>query len=239
MDTALSLPFEIKSAVKIDPRTKIFLTVTVSTIMVAGGTGGWMRFVRPSLAVFPVLALLAAGRWKAVLRFGITYAVLFTLELLALVHLTGAAGFLLGAVIGIYTHMLPGFLMGCYLIETTTVSEFVAAMERMHISQKIVIPVSVVFRFFPTVREEYAAIGDAMKMRGISSLRNPVKMLEYRIVPLMISVAKIGEELSAAALTRGLGAPQKRTNICAIGFGAVDVLLSAAAVFCWIGFCIG
>ena len=94
--------------------------------------------------------------------------------------------------------------MGYYLIESTTVSEFVAAMERVHIPQKIVIPLSVVFRFFPTIREEYAAIGDAMKMRGISTLRSPIKMLEYRVVPLMISIANIGEELSAAALTRGL-----------------------------------
>ena len=59
------------------------------------------------------------------------------------------------------------------------------------------------------VKEEYAAIRDAMKMRGITTLRSPMKMLEYRVVPLMISIAKIGEELSAAALTRGLGAPAK------------------------------
>lgn len=120
--------------------------------------------------------------------------------------------------------------MGYYLIESTTVSEFVAAMERVHIPQKIVIPLS--------VREEYAAIGDAMKMRGISTLRSPIKMLEYRVVPLMISIANIGEELSAAALTRGLGAPTKRTNICNIGFGALDVIFVAASLACWIGFVI-
>ena len=45
--------------------------------------------------------------------------------------------------------MLPGFIMGDYLVSTTTVSEFVAAMERMRVPQKVVIPVSVVFRFFP------------------------------------------------------------------------------------------
>lgn len=48
----------------------------------------------------------------------------------------------------------------------------------------------------------------------------------------MISCVKIGDELSAAALTRGLGAPVKRTNICKIGFGAwvfFALLLCAAA----------
>ena len=102
--------------------------------------------------------------------------------------------------------------------------------------RSVVIPVSVVFRFFPAVREEYAAIRDAMKMRGITTLRSPMKMLEYRIVPLMMSVAKIGEELSAAALTRGLGAPRKRTNICEIGFGPLDVLFAIVSIFGWAGF---
>ena len=78
-----------------------------------------------------------------------------------------------------------------------------------------------------------------MKMRGISTFRSPMQMLEYRIVPLMISVAKIGEDLSAAALTRGLGAPIKRTNICKIGFGAVDVVFFLASLPCWAAFVMG
>lgn len=90
------------------------------------------------------------------------------------------------------------------------------------------------FRFFPTVGEEYSSIADAMRMRGIRfGGGKPSKMLEYRLVPLMISCVKIGDELSAAALTRGLGAPVKRTNICSIGFGAWDffALLLCAAAF--------
>lgn len=82
-------------------------------------------------------------------------------------------------------------------------------------------------------------IRDAMKIRGITTLRSPIKMLEYRIVPLMVSIAKIGEELSAAALTRGLGAPQKRTNICAIGFGALDIFFFLLSIPCWAAFFIG
>lgn len=205
MDAAVgTLKFENKAVIPTDPRTKLFLTVTVSTIMITGGTGGFMNLVRPCLMACPIVFLLLSRKW--------------------------------GAAVGIYTHMLPGFIMGYYLVSTTTVSEFVAAMEKMHIPQKIVIPMSVVFRFFPTVKEEYAAIRDAMKMRGITTFRSPMKMLEYRIVPLMISIAKIGEELSAAALTRGLGAPQKRTNICKIGFGPLDIFFFLLAIPCWVGF---
>ena len=236
MDAALSLKFEKKAILPADPRTKLFLTVTISTIMITGGTGGFMIFVRPCLMACPIIFLLLSMKWKAAARFTVTYALLFALELTVLPFLTGTWNFILGAAVGIYTHMLPGFIMGYYLVSTTTVSEFVAAMERMRVAQRIVIPVSVVFRFFPTVKEEYAAIRDAMKMRGITTLRSPMKMLEYRIVPLIMSIAKIGEELSAAALTRGLGAPPKRTNICTIKFGLLDVFFFLLAIPCWIGF---
>ncbi len=108
---------------------------------------------------------------------------------------------------------------------TTTVSEFVAAMERLHLPQQITIPMSVMFRFFPTVAEEWSAIGDAMRMRGVRFGGGKVgAILEYRIVPMMICSVKIGEELSQAALTRGLGGPVKRTNICKLGFHVQDVI---------------
>ena len=41
---------------------------------------------------------------------------------------------------------------------------------------------------------------------------------------MMICSVKIGEELSQAALTRGLGGPVKRTNICKLGFHVQDVI---------------
>lgn len=230
------LPFEKKSTIPLDPRTKIFLTLTVSTIMVAGGVGGVMNIVRPCLFLLPVLLFLLSRKWSTAFVLSLVYAVLFGCEMFLFPHLSGIPGFIVGAFIGIYTHILPGFIMGYYMLCTTSVSEFVASMKRMHMPEKLIIPISVLFRFFPTCIEEYHAISDAMRMRGISSLRNPVKMLEYRIVPLMISVVKIGEELSAAALTRGLGGPEKRTNICTIGFGMLDAVLAFAAVCCWIGF---
>ena len=66
--------------------------------------------------------------------------------------------------------------------------------------------------FSYTVVEEYNAIGDAMKMRGIRFGGGKASaMLEYRLVPVIMCSVKIGEELNAAALTRGLGGPVKRT----------------------------
>ena len=74
-------------------------------------------------------------------------------------------------------------------------------------------------------------------MRGIRfGGRNPFLMIEYRLVPLMVSVVKIGDELSAAALTRGLGAPVKRTNVCEIGFHIQDMLAIVLCILCFAAF---
>lgn len=74
-------------------------------------------------------------------------------------------------------------------------------------------------------------------MRGIRfGGRNPFLMIEYRLVPLMVSVVKIGDELSAAALTRGLGAPAKRTNVCEIGFHVQDMLAIVLCILCFAAF---
>ena len=101
--------------------------------------------------------------------------------------------------------------------------------------EEVVIPMSVMFRFFPTVGEEFRDINNAMKMRGIRAGGiHAAKMLEYRIVPLMTCSVRIGEELSAAALTRGLHSGAKRTNICCIGFHAADDFLLALCAGCYI-----
>ena len=139
-----------------------------------------------------------------------------------------------------YDAVCPWYYDGGLLLSSTSVSEFIGSMERMHLTEKIVIPLSVIFRFFPTISEEYQAISDAMKMRGIRfGGKNPFLMVEYRLVPLMVSVVKIGDELSAAALTRGLGAPVKRTNVCQIGFHVQDMIVILLCALCFALFLLG
>ena len=74
-----------------------------------------------------------------------------------------------------------------------------------------------------------------MKMRGISLTgKHASKIIEYRMVPLMTCCVNIGEELSAAALTRGLGGNVKRTNICKIGFRMQDYVAMTLCLIPWI-----
>lgn len=224
-----------KSGLRFDPRTKLLMLITTTTLMFSTGNDGIMNIVKPVLSAVPFLLLFTERKVMTAAKYLVLYGVCFALERVALYSLTGLPSFLLLAVCSIMTRFAPGIMIGAYLIASTTVSEFIAAMKRMHISEKIIIPLSVIFRFFPTITEENAAISDAMRMRGIRfGGRHPGKMLEYRLIPLMISIVKIGDELSAAALTRGLGAPVKRTDICRIGFHGQDVAVIFICMLCFV-----
>ena len=211
---SFSATTEKRKGILLDPRTKLILLLTITALMFSTSNEGIMNIAKPCLSLVPFALILS--------------------ERLALTSLSGLLSFIVLAVTSIMTRFAPGIMTGAYLISSTSISEFIGAMERMHITEKIVIPMSVIFRFFPTISEEYQAIRDAMKMRGIRfGGKNPFLMLEYRLVPLMVSVVKIGDELSAAALTRGLGAPVKRTNVCQIGFHVQDLIAILFCVICF------
>jgi energy-coupling factor transport system permease protein len=91
------------------------------------------------------------------------------------------------------------------------------------------------------VYDESRAIGNAMRMRGIRlfslrTLKSPVAFLEYRLVPLLVSITKIGDELSIAAVTRGLSAETKRTCVATIGLRWVDFVVWAYCIVVVVSF---
>lgn len=221
------------SRLRLDPRTKLLILIVLNIVMMGGGIEGAAVIVRPALALIPFLLLFSGGRVKAAVICLVLFAFASFGESYLVPRTEGLANLLTVIASGLISRFLPGLVMGYYVVTTTTVSEFTASMERMRVTPKIVIPLSVMFRFFPTVMEEASAISDSMRMRGLGGmaiLKKPVLALEYRLVPLMVCVVKIGEELSAAALTRGLSSSMKRTNICRIGFGWLDAVLAFVAI---------
>ena len=214
-----------KRHLRLDPRTKFALILCTSFTLVWGmSLIGAMAVVRPVLALVPAMLLLFTPRLRVGIVYGILEILCFTAEITVFQSTTGFWNLILLPVCAIITRYMPCAVAAYYMMATTTVSEFIAGMERMHVTQKIVIPLSVMFRFFPTIAREHRCINDAMRMRNITA-SNPVSMLEYRIVPLIAAVSKIGDELSAAALTRGLGGDVKRSNVCEIGFGVQDIII--------------
>lgn len=60
-----------------------------------------------------------------------------------------------------------GLLAGL-VISTTKVGEFLPAMARLRISKKLTIPIAVMLRYLPTIREDWHFIKDAMRLRDVS-----------------------------------------------------------------------
>lgn len=216
----------------LDPRTKLLLMAVVATAEFLYGHVAFMVAV----ALIPFVLLLTNKQFKT----GIIFLVLFMLALFVkeiqnTVHFHMMINMIVVLLVGLVLRLFPAFAMGDYIIQSTSASECITALSRMHIGRQITIPLSVVFRFIPTMQEESTAIKDAMRMREIQFgtkkfWQNPAALIEYRFIPLMISVVKIGDELSAAALTRGLDNPVKRTSITKVGFTRYDAVTLLIAV---------
>lgn len=225
----------------LDPRTKMLMLLCANITFLTSGYSS-IGLVLKFAAVAILLFLLSQARLRRVaFTFAIVFLAAFVLEvlnetvLLEALGSTNVVAVVLRFLAAMVLSFFPGTMFAYYLFASTKVSEFVAAFSRLHVPEKVIIPFAVVFRFFPTVLEEYRSIRDAMQLRGIGWRNGPVAMVEYRLVPLIVSMVKIGDELSAASVTRGLGGQQKRTTCCAVGFGTADlvmaVLLGLLAVF--------
>lgn len=217
----------------LDPRTKLLMLIMMCVIILGGARHDGMLWIPVVFMIMPAVMMIMAKRFEYAAMYIAFFIAFYGLEVFVLPLMTGKLRFLFLFCVYTFGRILPSCMMGIFLMSTTTSSEFMAGLEKMHVPSKITIPLAVIFRFFPTILEENKAIKDAMRMRGIGlGGRKFGKILEYRLMPLMISSAKIGDELSQAALTRGLYGEKKRTHICNVKFGILDYICNGFMLFC-------
>jgi len=231
----------VRAGLWIDPRTKIaiLLLCVLSAIMA------------PSMRYEMLLVLLIAcfGIACREVRYSmigaLVYAAVYFITTAAL-KTHGSVQVMLVAFLGLVHKVYPCGILSGIIISTTKAGEFLSAMNRSHVSRKIVIPVAVMLRYLPTVREDWHFIKDAMKMRDISPslksfLMHPGMTIECIYVPLMMAASKTADELTVASVTRGIENPKTRTSIVRIGFGVWDVVVTVCflALFLVGQFCKG
>ena len=212
-----------KNQIHIDPRTKLFLLFVIGAVIFIDTTK-----VR-EIIIFTALIgiMLLVQQYGTALRYGLAFSVMMLIDVYAASYLSGAVGAFILTMVRIPRLLMPLFLCSIILIRTTTVSEFIAAFRKMHVTDNLIIPFSVMFRFIPTVKEEWHSISNAMRFRGIgvsvgNILSHPMTTLEYVMVPLLMSTATISGELAAASLSRGLDSKGKRSCITTVRLGAAD-----------------
>lgn len=221
----------------LDPRTKLLLVLEANLLLF------FHVDVRMEtlLTVLFVLPLIIAGKRQSAMRFVIIYAVLLGLSMIEPPAEGSWAWMNIIPLLATGIRMLlPCLITGAYAFTTTSPGEFTAALRRIHIPETVIIPCIVVIRFFPTLRQDYRHIRDAMTLRGIPSdggslLRHPAQSLEYIIVPLLMNATIVVQDLSVAALTKGLGNPGQHTSMADIRMTVFDWAYMAlcALPFAW------
>ncbi len=212
---------------KLDPRTKLFMIFVVSLIVMMSATTPLLWAIRLSITLIPILLLIFEKKYAAALRFLLAYGTALVLTFFFLSSESeGIVSSLLIGYCGIVVQFMPALITAWYVVRTTKIGEFMSCMQKMHVPDGIAVSLAVVMRFFPTIKEEYSSINDAMRMRGVMlGGGNVLKMVEFRMIPLLFSCVNIGEELSAAAITRGLGGEVKRSSVVELKLGITDYLL--------------
>ena len=226
---------EQQKTIRFDPRTKILLMV-FSVFVATTAPNLWYECILILLiAVFGFLC----GKLKYALIGTVVFMVLYFFTTLYLQDSTGAVHAMFIAWLSLVFKVYPCGMLAGITVSTTKVNEFLSAMNKIHVSKKVVIPFAIMLRYIPTVREDWRYIKDAMRLRDVSPsfvglLKNPSMTIESLYVPLLMAASKAADELSIAAVTRGIENPRQRTCLVQIRLHIQDYL----AIGCFMGLCI-
>lgn len=210
----------------LDPRAKLLILAITSVSVFLNES----MLIEGAFTFIPFLLLLEAKHIRLAFKSGAAFIILLALPMLLVPHLPVTAGGILYMFAVYIRKLIPCFMLGSLLIRTTKVSTFLAAISRLHLPKGFTIALSITLRYFPTMTEEWGFIKDAMSLRGISAspaglLFHPVRTMEYVYVPMLVSASKISDEITQAAITRGIDHLERRSCLENIRFRMRDALL--------------
>jgi energy-coupling factor transport system permease protein len=224
----------------LDPRAKLLILALINVFVI---TSPDLRTEALGVGLV-ALSILAMGAVKSFVKAVLMYAGMFAVLYLCGLFPNNPVSALVAMIMVCFRKIAPTLFFAGGMIATTKVGELVSAMQKLRIPKPVVITFAVTLRFFPTAKEEFAAIRDAMRLRGIglsvgNMLTRPLTVMECVLIPMMMRCATIAEELSAAAVTRGIESGGKRGSINELRMRAPDYLAStlftALGVFSVIG----
>ena len=210
----------------LDPRTKLFL-ILLCVLSAMFAPNLYFQF-----ALVAVIGLLAAlcGKGRYALAGILAYALICAFTVWCMGVLTGTWRTMFVAFLGLVHKVYACGMLAGLVISTTKVGEFLSAMARLHIPKKLTIPIAVMLRYLPTIREDWRFIKDAMRLRDVSPtlwgfLKAPAMTVNCIYVPLLTAASKAADELSIASVTRGIENPKPRTCLINIRMQAADFLV--------------
>lgn len=115
------------------------------------------------------------------------------------------------------------------LIGRNEASRTLAALRNMHLPERFIMIVAVIFRFFPVLSGDMKLLRQSIRTRGAfvtlwQKLRALPSYIEILTVPMALRVIRIAETLSASAETRGIDLKHRKSNFLSLRFSAWDIL---------------
>ncbi len=220
---------------KLDFRTKFFMTFCISTLLIAGHAKSGTLAFHFLLGLTPFVLLLIDGFRRPALIGGGIYGLSFLGGEVLLGHSSSTLNFGLFIVVGIFCKLFPGLMMGYYTLKTTKMVDLVKSLQAIHTPDYLIIPLSVMFRFFFSISHDYREIRKAMKLQNLgwqSLVQQPIRTLEYAVVPLAMCTVRAADDVSISAMSRGLQAGATRSSISDAKLKSYDYLLMLAMLAC-------
>ena len=115
------------------------------------------------------------------------------------------------------------------MIGQNEASRTLAALRNLHLPERLIMIVAVIFRFFPVLSGDMKLLRQSIRTRGafatpLQKLRALPSYLEILTVPMALRVIRIAETLSASAETRGIDLKRRKSNYLSLRFSAWDVV---------------
>lgn len=191
-----------------DPRAGLWILIAANIIAFSDHT----LWVELALIALLLALMIVHRRFTMAVKWAVGYCALLVFQqvILPTSPMIIATSFTIFAT---YTRrMFPCLMTGSLMLKCTPLRYLIVGLRQLHIPQKLIVAISVTLRYFPAIR-------DAMKLRNIRGLSR----LECTVMPLMVSATETAEELSAAAVTRGIENPARKTSAVSLRLMPADL----------------
>ena len=218
-----------------DVRTLLLLDILIMIFMLISGKPEVTLSSFIVAAAVPVIT----GLYGALVCYAILFAVLFSYYQLIFHLKLPVFHSAIFSVIGVFSfivqRIIPFMLLGTVIQKQKNISEITTALERMHLPKGIILSIAVMFRYFPSIKDDLFIIIDAMKLKGLytskrAALIHPIRTMEFVLVPMLLKSLKTAEELSCAALVKGIENTGHKTSYFDVRLRAADAVFLLAAI---------
>lgn len=219
---------------RFDFRSKLFMTFVVGIIATEGTLTEKYGFMGLVLALFPFILSLFDKNYSFFIKGIILYSLVAVYPLFLRTFKDNLLLIFIGIYVMIALRIIPIVMMTYYSITTTKMSDLVNSLQKMKIPDPIIIPISVMFRFFYSIGEDKKTITEAMYMHKITMrnfFENPGKFLEYKFVPLLMITSQTADNVAISAMTRGMKVGYPRSSISKTRIKLDDIFLMTLGIF--------